>query len=115
MRMLLVVLILAGAFLPAAGHAQEQEASGRATAVGLYGFGARAGVDFEGAGQAIVSIAVDAGHVFTDRLRLRPSGGCCRSQSTRGTTPNMAPPSKRKRPSLRLRISMALMESPRGL
>lgn len=44
------------------------------TDIGLYGFSARGGADFEGPGQAIVSVALDVGHLFTRRLRLRPSG-----------------------------------------
>jgi len=44
------------------------------TDIGLYGFSARGGVDFDGPGQAIVSMALDVGHLFTQRLRLRPSG-----------------------------------------
>src|SRR6058998_3647201 len=32
-------------------------------------------------------------------IRLRSSAGACRLQSTFGTTPNMAPPSRRKNPS----------------
>ncbi len=41
--------------------------------LGLHGFAARVGVDFEGQGQALASFAVDMGNLYTDRLRLRPS------------------------------------------
>ncbi len=41
--------------------------------LGFYGFAARAGVDFEGQGQAVASFAVDMGNLYTDRLRLQPS------------------------------------------
>ncbi len=44
------------------------------TDIGLYGFSVRGGVDFDGPGQAVASVALDIGHVFTPRLRLRPSG-----------------------------------------
>ncbi len=50
------------------------EAQAPRTDVGLYGFSSRGGVDLDGPGQAIVSVALDIGHVFTPRLRLRPSG-----------------------------------------
>jgi hypothetical protein len=42
--------------------------------VGLFGFGARLGADFEGDGQAVVSLAFDLGYVADDRLRVRLSG-----------------------------------------
>ena len=41
--------------------------------LGVFGFAARAGVDFEGQGQALASFALDMGDLYTDRLRLRPS------------------------------------------
>lgn len=41
--------------------------------LGIFGFAARAGVDFEGQGQALASFALDMGDLYTDRLRLRPS------------------------------------------
>ncbi len=53
---------------------QEPESGGPTSALGLYGFGVRGGVDFEGDGQAVVSVAFDMGHLLTERLRLRPSG-----------------------------------------
>jgi hypothetical protein len=42
--------------------------------VGLFGFGARLGVDFEGEGQAVASMALDLGYVADERLRVRFSG-----------------------------------------
>lgn len=68
------VVLLAAAVVPAVGSAQGDRPAGPRSAVGLFGFSARGGVDFEGSGQAVVSVGVDAGHLFTDRLRLRPSG-----------------------------------------
>ena len=47
--------------------------SSSSTAIGLYGFSAMGGVDLEGDGQAIAAVAIDFGHLFTQRLRLRPS------------------------------------------
>ena len=42
--------------------------------VGLFGFGARLGVDFEGEGQAVAGVALDLGYVADERLRVRLSG-----------------------------------------
>lgn len=52
----------------------EPTGSSRSTAIGLYGFSAMGGVDLEGEGQAIAAVAIDAGHLLTRRLRIRPSG-----------------------------------------
>lgn len=54
-------------------RAQEPPTAGPRSALGLYGFSARGGVDFKDDGQAVVSVALDVGHLFTPRLRLRPS------------------------------------------
>jgi len=43
------------------------------TKLGLLGFGLRVGADFSGQGQAVLGGTIDAGSLFTDRLRLRPS------------------------------------------
>jgi hypothetical protein len=43
-------------------------------ALGIMGFSAKGGVDFENEGQAVVAVAVDLGYLLTPRLRLRPSG-----------------------------------------
>jgi hypothetical protein len=71
-------MTLAG--LLAFGHAAAQQfvppksgESGGGTRVGLFGFGARAGFDFEGSGQLVVGATLDAGDVFTSHVRLRPS------------------------------------------
>ena len=45
--------------------------------------------------------------------RLRSSAGFCRSQSTFGTTPNIAPPSRRNTPSLKIRTSKRPMRTSR--
>lgn len=42
--------------------------------IGLFGFGARFGVDFEDDGQAVTGLALDVGYVADDRLRVRLSG-----------------------------------------
>ena len=42
--------------------------------IGLTGFGARAGVDFKGTNQLISSITLDVADLYSDRIRVRPSG-----------------------------------------
>ncbi len=42
--------------------------------LGVFGFGARIGVDFEGEGQAVAGLALDLGYVADERLRLRLVG-----------------------------------------
>lgn len=62
--------------LAAQGNNQNSDSDGgntRPFQLGLYGFSARAGVDFQGEGQAVASFALDMGDLYTDRLRLRPS------------------------------------------
>lgn len=64
-----VALVATGA----SASGQDTAASGASSALGLYGFAARGGIDFTGDGQAVVSVAFDMGHLFTDRLRMRPT------------------------------------------
>jgi hypothetical protein len=45
----------------------------RGVRLGLFGFGSRLGVDPSGQRQAVVGTTLDAGDLFTDRVRLRPS------------------------------------------
>jgi hypothetical protein len=61
------------------GHAAAQQfvppksgESGR-TRFGLLGFGVRTGFDLEGAGQLVLGATLDAGNMFSNRVRLRPS------------------------------------------
>jgi len=42
--------------------------------IGLTGFGARAGVDFKGSNQLISSMTIDIADLYSDRIRVRPSG-----------------------------------------
>jgi hypothetical protein len=69
-----MALVSALALGAQAAAGQETVSGGPSSALGLYGFAARGGVDFEGEGQAVVSVAFDMGHLLTERLRLRPSG-----------------------------------------
>lgn len=69
---LLLVLVAAPA-VRAQGQVDEPS-QGSSIAIGLFGFSAMGGVDLEGDGQALAAVALDMGHLFTDRLRLRPSG-----------------------------------------
>jgi hypothetical protein len=43
------------------------------TRIGLLGFGVRGGADLGGKGAAVLGVALDAGNLFVDRFRLRPS------------------------------------------
>jgi hypothetical protein len=69
----LLVGTLALPLLAGAAGAQEPGGGGPRSALGLYGFSARGGVDLTDDGQAVVSVALDVGHLFTQRLRVRPS------------------------------------------
>ena len=78
MRVLPLLMLVLGA-APAAAQEEYQSVvqegpDGGPFRLGLYGFAARGGVDFEGEKQALVSVALDLGDLYTDRLRLRPSG-----------------------------------------
>ena len=42
--------------------------------LGIFGFGTRVGVDFEGEGQMVTSMALDVGYLLVPRLRMRFSG-----------------------------------------
>lgn len=60
-------------------HAQEfrpppTAANAGGTRIALLGFGARSGIDFTGSDQLVVGLTLDLGQLFTNRLRLRPSG-----------------------------------------
>ena len=48
--------------------------AGRGTRIGLFGFGARGGIDVAHQSQLVVGVTLDAGDLWTDRLRIRPSG-----------------------------------------
>ena len=49
-------------------------AGGHGTRIGLFGFGTRGGIDLTGRGQLVLGATLDAGDLFTNRLRIRPSG-----------------------------------------
>jgi hypothetical protein len=52
---------------------EERASPSSGIRLGLFGFGARLGVDFEGTNEAIVSVTLDAADLFTPQVRLRPS------------------------------------------
>lgn len=73
-----VGLLLASGLLAAPVRAQEfvppdEDAASPLMRFGLFGFGSRVGADFASGGQAFVSVTLDAGQLFTPRLRFRPS------------------------------------------
>lgn len=47
--------------------------SAPAVRIGLLGFGARLGLDVDDDAHGVVGYTLDLGHLYTDRLRLRPS------------------------------------------
>ena len=75
-RFVLLFVLMVTASLSAQTEYQPPEAeesTARPFQLGVFGFAARAGVDFEGQGQALASFALDMGDLYTDRLRLRQS------------------------------------------
>jgi hypothetical protein len=67
--------------LPPALHAQRTFATpdsvGKAgiggVKLGLFGFSAKGGADFQSGGRVIAGVGLDLGDLFTDRVRFRPS------------------------------------------
>ncbi|HEX4600071.1 MAG TPA: hypothetical protein VH116_01660 [Gemmatimonadales bacterium] len=54
-------------------HPPPVRRSDHGTRIGLMGFGVRSGIDLAGKSQLVLGVALDAGHVYTSRFRLRPS------------------------------------------
>lgn len=55
---------------------EEQEAAPEGDSrlrLGLFGFGARGGIDVTDRDQVVMSVMIDAGDFYLDRLRIRPS------------------------------------------
>jgi hypothetical protein len=76
MRYLLALALVAmAAPLPAQefGEPFDAPAAEPKAKLGIFGFGVRMGVDFEGEGQLVASTALDLGYVLSSRLRLRGS------------------------------------------
>jgi hypothetical protein len=71
-----LLVALAGARAAAGQEFQPPPPGGGegGTRLGLYGFGARAGVGVSGGGEGILGITLDLGDLLTSRVRLRPSG-----------------------------------------
>jgi hypothetical protein len=71
-------ITLVGTLAAAAGGGAQQfsppkSAGASGTRLGLFGFGVRGGLDFKGDGQLVLGTTLDAGDLFTNRVRLRPS------------------------------------------
>jgi hypothetical protein len=74
-RVLFLSLLLAAPPLAAQDfRPPEEDTEPSSVKVGVTGFSARGGVDFKGANQLISSIAIDVVDVYSDRVRVRPSG-----------------------------------------
>jgi hypothetical protein len=52
----------------------KSEGTRSGTRIGLYGFGVRTGLDLKGDGQLVLGTTLDMGDLFSNRVRLRPSG-----------------------------------------
>jgi len=75
MRVMIMATIgLLGARLATAQEFVAPKSSAHGgTRLGLFGFGVRGGVDLRGAGQFVLGTTLDAGNLFSNRVRLRPS------------------------------------------
>jgi len=77
MRIVSLVTVVATLVVPLAAQEfnppQVRPARRRGTQIGLLGFGVRGGVDATGQGQVVAGVALDAGNLLVERLRLRPS------------------------------------------
>jgi hypothetical protein len=52
----------------------QEESAPSSISLGITGFAARAGVDFTGTNQLLASIALDVADLYSEQLRIRPSG-----------------------------------------
>jgi hypothetical protein len=68
---LLPLSVRAQEFIPPRDQTVDTTAS--RVRLGIFGFGLRMGVDFAGRSQAILGPTLDAGDLFSDRVRIRPS------------------------------------------
>src|SRR5262245_46516231 len=74
MRALAVILLLAASPLAAQNFAPpDASAPAGGVRLGLFGFGTRLGFDVAGDKQVVGGFTIDAGHLFSDRVRVRPS------------------------------------------
>jgi hypothetical protein len=71
--LLLGMIVLGSGLCAQAFHPPPVQRSGGGTRVGLFGFGMRAGMDFDNGGQAILGVTLDLGDLAVPRLRMRPS------------------------------------------
>jgi hypothetical protein len=75
--MRIVWMVLVGTLAATTAAAQQfsppRSAGSTGTRLGLFGFGVRTGLDLRGDGQLVLGTTLDAGDLFTRRVRLRPS------------------------------------------
>src|ERR1043166_2205861 len=71
---LLVAVVGAAALAAQDFHPPPGRSAGDGTRLGLLGFGERGGVELSGQTPLVFWATHDAGHPFTSRFRLRPSG-----------------------------------------
>jgi hypothetical protein len=76
--MWLAAVLTAAAALPVATQQFHppavRRADGEGSKLGLFGFGVRSGIDLARPRQMVVGVTLDAGNLWTRRLRIRPSG-----------------------------------------
>ncbi len=76
--MRIVTLVLVAVFAARPTAAQEfvppKSSSTGGTRIGLFGFGVRGGVDVRRTSQLVLGATLDVGDLFSNRVRLRPSG-----------------------------------------
>src|SRR5437016_3751273 len=71
---LLLAVVATAALAAQEFHPPPVRSAGDGTRLGLLGFGVRGGIDLSGKTQLVFGVALDAGDLLTNRLRLRPSG-----------------------------------------
>jgi len=77
MRFLAVIFlgaVTAGSVAAQQFSPPKSGASGGGTRIGMFGFGVRTGIDLRGDGQLVFGTTIDMGNLFSNRVRLRPSG-----------------------------------------
>jgi hypothetical protein len=78
MRTMWVAAVLLAAATPPLAtqqfHPPAVRAAARGTRIGLFGFGVRGGIDLANQRQLVLGVTLDAGDLWSSRLRIRPAG-----------------------------------------
>jgi hypothetical protein len=73
-RITLLGMLAAGSLAAQQFSPPKSEGRRTGTRIGLYGFGVRTGLALQGDGQLVLGTTLDMGDLFSNRVRLRPSG-----------------------------------------